>query len=59
MTTQEFEIFALRCRASMLTTARSLLHSDDEAEDVVCGRGYAGYKVGDAKTAQAYCVEAE
>ena len=35
MTTQEFEIFALRCRASMLTTARSLLHSDDEAEDVV------------------------
>lgn len=35
MTTTEFEIFALRCRASMLATARSLLHSHDEAEDVV------------------------
>lgn len=35
MTTKEFEILALRCRASMLATARSLLHSQDEAEDVV------------------------
>lgn len=35
MTTTEFEIFASRNRASMLATARSLLHSHDEAEDVV------------------------
>ena len=35
MTTYEFEILASRCRASMLVTARSLLHSQDEAEDVV------------------------
>ena len=35
MTIAEFEIFASRCRGSMLATARSLLHSQEEAEDVV------------------------
>ena len=35
MTILEFEIFAHSCRSSMLVTARSLLHSQDEAEDVV------------------------
>lgn len=35
MTVTEFEIFVSRCRASMLATARSLLHSQEEAEDVV------------------------
>lgn len=35
MTTQEFEIFAARSRARLLTTARSLIANGDEAEDVV------------------------
>jgi RNA polymerase sigma-70 factor (ECF subfamily) len=35
MTTAEFEIFARQNRGVMVTTARAILRSDDEAEDVV------------------------
>lgn len=35
MTNREFEIFAERCRGSLLATARRYVHSDHVAEDIV------------------------